>query len=267
LALTPAGALQGVPTATGSVTVRIRVTDSGGASDARDFTLAVGPAVSAASLTGAPGQTNPAQQLPLGLSLSSVYPFALSGTLTLSFSPTSVMPADDPAVQFSTGGRTVNFTIPANTANATFPSQLMLMTGTVAGTITITGGFNNGPSGLAFASVGVRSMAPQISGIVASRVSGGLRVQVSGYSSERRVTRADFVFDVRTSNGIERVTLTKTVEADFGNWYQSAASQPFGSTFFFEQLFTVQGDTTLIEGVTMTLTNGQGSTSSSRAGF
>ena len=38
----------------------------------------------------------------------------------LAFTPSGSNPADDPAVQFSTGGRSATFTIPANATHATF---------------------------------------------------------------------------------------------------------------------------------------------------
>jgi hypothetical protein len=89
-------------------------------------------------------------------------------------------------------------------------------------------------------------------------------VQAIGFSSERRVTDAQFGFDVRSANGMERVNLTKVVEPEFSSWYQSSTSTPFGSTFLFEQMFAIQGDSNAVEGVTLTLANGQGSTTSAR---
>jgi hypothetical protein len=263
LTLTPSGVLQGTPSTTSSAAVRIAVTDSGGLGTTRDFTVTVISSVGSLSLGGTQGAVNPAQQLPLVLSHSVAYPMSVSGNLNIAFTPSAAVPGDDPAVQFSTGGRTVTFTFPANSTSAVFPSQLLLLTGTVAGTITITGSIQNGPSGLSLASVGVRSMAPQIISIAAGRLSGGLRVQVTGYSSERRVTGVEFGFDVRGANGTQQVTLSRSVDAEFSTWYRSSASLQFGSTFFFEQTFGVEGDSSAISSVTVTLTNGQGSTTSS----
>jgi len=94
------------------------------------------------------------------------------------------------------------------------------------------------------------------------RISGGLRVQVTGYSPERRVNNVDFAFDVKTSTGNQRITLSRSVQSDFDTWYRSGASSAFGSSFTLEQMFTVQGDTSGITAVTVTLTNAQGSGSS-----
>jgi hypothetical protein len=66
----------------------------------------------------------------------------MTGTLTLGFSSIAVIPADDPAIQFSGGGRTVNFTIPANSNQARFAGNagsgpIAFQTGTVAGFIAL----------------------------------------------------------------------------------------------------------------------------------
>jgi hypothetical protein len=58
------------------------------------------------------------------------------------------------------------------------------------------------------------------------------------------------------------VDLSRSVQSEFDTWYRSAASASFGSSFVFEQLFTVQGDVTMIDSVTVGLTNSQGSGSS-----
>jgi hypothetical protein len=265
LVLTAAGLLQGTPSTTiASASFQVLVIDASGANDSRAFTMAVGPPTGPLSLTGVGGTVAAAQQLPIGLSFSAGYPFAVSGTLNMAFASTAVIPADDPMVQFSTGGRSVTFTIPANSTTAVFPSQLMLLTGTIAGTITVTASIQNGVSAQSLASITLPSVVPKITSVSASRISGGLQVTVSGYSPERRVTEVDFGFDVRIGNGgTQRVNLTNAAESQFKDWFQSAASVPFGSTFVFQQLFGVNGDSTAIQAVTITLKNGQGSTASS----
>ena len=75
------------------------------------------------------------QQPLLDVTLSDPYPVAITGRLTLAFVPASGMP-DDPAVQFSTGGRSAAFTIPANATHATFTgAQLAVQSGSVTGSI------------------------------------------------------------------------------------------------------------------------------------
>lgn len=80
-------------------------------------------------------------QASVGLSMAPpLFTHDITGTLTLGFSSSSVIAADDPAIQFASGGRTVNFTIPANTSQARFSSNppfgsISFQTGTVAGTL------------------------------------------------------------------------------------------------------------------------------------
>jgi hypothetical protein len=92
-------------------------------------------------------------------------------------------------------------------------------------------------------------------------------VQIVGFSPERRVTEIQFSFDVRVNGVLQKVDLTKNVDSDFGVWYQSAPSLPFGSAFKVDQLFTVTGSTAAVEAVTITLKNTQGPTTSSSVQF
>jgi hypothetical protein len=91
----------------------------------------------------------PGQQQSLDLRLPAAFPYDISGTLKVAFAQNAVNPADDPAIQFETGGREVQFTIPANTVQAVFgnnPSSrpLLFQAGTVAGTLTFSGTLQTG---------------------------------------------------------------------------------------------------------------------------
>ena len=72
----------------------------------------------------------------------------------------------------------------------------------------------------------------------------------------------DFTFDVRNGNQTQRVGLTRNVDSEFAEWYRNSASTAFGSSFSFLQSFAVSGDVNAIEGVTVRLTNAQGSSTS-----
>ena len=180
----------------------------------------------------------------------------------MTFTSNSVVPADDPVVQFSNGARNVNFTIPANGTGAVFPTAMLLLTGTVSGTVVLTADIQDGPTGVRVGSVTISATVPQLTNVTAARVSGGVKIQVTGYSPERKVLSAGFDFAVNAPNGTQHVNLVRNVESDFDQWYGSGASSAFGSSFVFEQLFAVQGDTSMIGSVTVSLTNGRGSASS-----
>jgi hypothetical protein len=271
------GVLSGTPTAAAVSNFTLRVTDSD--SPAKTAQLPTSLAVltppgsgsaPTVSLNGLQIKVDPAQQMPLSLKLSSAYAAAIQGTITLNVTPAAGIPAGAySAVQFSTSGNTVNFTIPANATDAVFPggSSLLLVTGTVTGTLTFTGSIQNGPANIALTSTTVDSTAPKITSLTAARVTGGLRVQLVGFSPERKVTEVQYSFDVRVNGALQKVDLTKTVDSDFGVWYQSAPSLPFGSAFKLDQLFTVAGSTAAVEAVTITVKNTQGSTVSASVQF
>jgi hypothetical protein len=264
LSLSSDGLLSGTPTATGSSTFTVRVTDSSSSQQTADQTFVLtidNPSPPSVSLTGASGDLNPTQQQPIGLALAAPYPSALSGSLTITFTSTAVGVADDPMVMFSNGSRAVAFNIPANSTTAVFSSPVLLLTGTVAGSINLTATIQgNQPQRIG--TVNVRMLPPQLRNVVGVRTQGGLRIEVTGYSPERRVQRVDFEFRARTSAGLESVNLTRSVEPEFDNWYRSGSSAAFGSSFLYMQSFVVQGDVSTIESVIITLTNATGSTSS-----
>jgi hypothetical protein len=265
--LSVTGLLQGTAAAPTSSTIGVRVMDASGASDQQTFTIVIGPPLGTVSLNGLQQKVTPGQQTPIALAIPSTYAADLQGTLSLAYTSTAVVPITDPAVQFSTGGQSVKFTIPANTTSAVFPSPLMLINGTVAGTIAFTGSITNGPASMPLSTTTVDSTAPVIMSLTATRITGGLNIKVVGFSPERRVTEAGFTFEVRVNGAIQSMNLTKPADTDFGGWYQNPQSTPFGSAFRFEQLFAVTGDTNSIEAVTVTLKNAVGSTVSARTPF
>jgi hypothetical protein len=268
LTLTTAGVLQGTPTAPDSEDVTFTLTDSRGASTSLNLVIVVESPVPSLSLANFPSTLNPAQQSQIQLSLPASRPYALSGTLTLTFTSKAQVPSDDPMTQFSTGSRTLTFTIPANSTGAVFSSsQVLLLTGTVAGTINITASFPNGIPNMLVATTEIPAIAPQITNVKATRTTGGLDVQITGYASARRVTNVEFIFDVKVGSTIQQIPpLSRSVDADFAAWYQNTASSVFGSAFSFLQSFVIQ-DPSVVQDVTVRLTNAQGSTTISSVAF
>ncbi|PYS34814.1 MAG: hypothetical protein DMG14_28555, partial [Acidobacteria bacterium] len=262
LNLSSSGLISGTPTDMGVFTITVQASDNSGLKASKVFRLSIAAAPLGSLSLNVPAMMNPAQQVPIGLSLSAVQPNPVSGSLKIAFASNSVIPADDPAVLFSTGSRTVPFTIPPNTTTAVFPAPVLLLTGTVSGTVSVTADIDSGPAGLPVATVTIPPTAPKLTNLAAERTLNGLRVQITGYSPERKLSNAEFAFDVRTPAGIQHVNLVRNVEPEFDAWYKSAASTAFGSSFVFEQLFSVQGDAGMIDAVTISLTNGQGSASS-----
>ena len=229
-------------------------------------------------IDGASGTQDPLQQPAIGLTLASPYSLRVNGTLTLVLN--SGVFSNDPAVQFATGGRTVSFYIPANGTRAVFPdgsNQMRLQTGSVAGTITLTpafateGGVDLTPVNAASMNLTVAQSAPRLlNAVITARTSSGFTISVTGYSTSRSVTQLDLQFSPTAGENVSTTKLSLNVESNFLAWYQTAASQQFGSLFSVSIPLTFAGDVktsglTLVEtiqSVAATATNRQGTSNS-----
>lgn len=209
--------------------------------------------------------TGSGEQPTINLGLNSPYPSDLQGTLTLTFSSSGTAGIDDPAIQFSTGGRILNFTIPAN---STTTPQVALQTGTVAGTITVTltltaGGVDVTPPGLAPVTLVIAPSAPVITSVTFTNNSQGqITVVVSGFSNTRDVSGADFVFNGADATRLHSSHVSVSVVGLFSPWYSSTNSDQYGSEFTYTQNFQLSKPDTGITGVAVTLTNSVGTSGS-----
>ncbi len=270
--LSAGGELRGTPTAPGTFNFTARVTDSRGEQATRALSVTIAlPALPRTTIQGLDANVNPAQQPQVSVVLDSAFPILVNGRLTLTFTSDATNPADDPAVQFSTGGRTVDFTIPAGQTRAVFPAaNLAIQTGTVAGRIVVTaqftaGGVNVTPTPAPSFTATVRAAAPVISRVRATRTSTGIEVEVVGFSTPRAMTQAVFRFTPSGAGTLQTTELTVPLDTVFTTWYRSDASRAFGSSFTYTQPFTVTGNVAAIGSVSVTLVNAQGSSQSMSA--
>ena len=208
--------------------------------------------------------TGSGEQPAVSIQLKSPYPSDLEATLTLTFSPAG-NGVDDPAIQFSTGGRTLSFTIPAGT---TTTPQVALQTGTVAGTITVTltltaGGVDVTPPGLAPITLVIAPAAPVITSVTFSNNSQGqVTVIVSGFSNTRDVDQAEFVFTGTGTHNLRSSKVDVSVTGLFAPWYSSSASDQYGSEFTYTQNFQLSKPDQSLTGVSVTLANSVGTSGS-----
>jgi len=128
------GTLSGTPNSIGKYSFTFQVTDASSIRTQKDFTLQVAsPAIPNVALDGVSDNAAAAQQTSIDIHLAAPYPTTLSGEITAAFEPDAVVPIDDQAIQFTNGGRSAGFTIPANATHAVFTtSPMALQTGTVA---------------------------------------------------------------------------------------------------------------------------------------
>jgi hypothetical protein len=262
-----------VPNALGTLTASLLVNNVA-------FTLS-GTGTQPASLPayqfqGPSGTVTPAQQPSIGLTLAAPYPLALQGALTLTF--TSAVFTDDPSIQFASGGRTVTFTIPANSTQALFTggaTSIPMQTGTTAGTILITpsfatqNGFNLTPASLTTLTLTVPSSIAQLSSeSVTSETLSSFTVVLGGYTTTHSLTQLNIQITPKPGDTFSATSLTINVSSASSAWFQSAASTPFGGAFLIAIPFVLSNGTTttdlvhMLQSLTITATNSVGVSSS-----
>jgi hypothetical protein len=261
------GAISGTPIVNGAATLTINVKDSTGTTASKTYTVAFAlPAVPPLTISSGGGSTGPDAQPALQVNLGAGFPVAITGTLTLTFQAAS-NGKDNPEVQFSTGGRTVSFTIPANsTAPIPIPQ---LQTGTVAGVITITADLKVSstdvtPAPAPVQQITINAVPPTILSATASTNASGFTVTVTGFSTTLDMTQAVFQFNAASGANLQTTSLTIQVGTLFSSYYQANTPGPTGSQFTYVQPFTVSGSAT-ITSVTVTMVNSSGSSQTATA--
>ena len=261
------GRITGTPAAAGSFGFTVRVIDSTRSSSVDLFRINIAlPSPPSATISGFPSTLKAADQAKLQVTLDAPYLVPVSGQAILTFAPDSG--GGDSTIQFSTGGRTADFTIPAGSTEGVFNNAaLAIQTGTVAGTVSISvrlraAGVDITPSPAPVITARVERAAPVISSVRLTRNSSGLSVEVTGYSTAREVTQATFTFAAAGGQSLQASQVTIPVESAFSQWFQDVASARFGSQFTLNQTFSIQGDANAVLLQSVTLVNRVGSTSS-----
>lgn len=228
------------------------------------------PNLPAYSFTGVGNTALPAEQPSVGLTLDAAYDTEITGSLRLTFTPDSF--ASDPAIQFASGGTSVNFRIPAKSKVAVFSTganSVQFQTGTVAGTINITPSFLTGevsitPPSPLVKTVQIAASAPVIKSLqVGTRSANSLELLISGYSTPRSLTQITLQFTGTAGANLQTTTLNLNAESAFSSWYQSAASQTVGSQFTASVTILVNGNISAIQSVSATAANAKGSSNAS----
>ncbi len=263
------GMISGSVPGAGTNTIQVTVTDALNHSATQPLAVTgVISQIPPVTIGGLPVSTGYLQQPSITVSLAAPYTAALTGTLTVSFA--SSVGGTDQMIAFSVGGQSTTsaaFTIPAGTTQAQFSgkSSVTLLTGTVAGTITLTvtnvtaGGTNVTPSPAPTAAFTNNPTVPFISKVSFSQTPGGVTVVVSGFSSTRDMTSGLFHFAPASNATIATNDLTVSLSSAFTTWYQNSASNAFGSQFSMTLPFAVaNGAAANLVSVTVTLTNSKG---------
>jgi hypothetical protein len=265
-------AISGTPNANGTFAFTLQVTDASGGSATRDYTLRVSlPPLPSVSMDGLPDPANAADQPAFSVSLPTSYPVQLTGQIAITFTAEAEVAIDDASVQFATGGRIVNFTIPAGSTTAVFSiSQMALQTGTVAGTIALNLSLQSAKGEVTATSsrtLHVLPAAPVTRTLQVVHTSGGFELHTTGYSTPCQLTQAVVQLTPSAGSNLQTTQLTIPLSDLAASWFQSAASGRFGSQFTLVLPFTVQGNAAAIDSVGVTLVNKQGSSPGISAKF
>ena len=150
---------------------------------------------------------------------------------------------------------------------------MRLQSGTVAGTIMLTPSFATASGAIDLTPVTPPSLsmripqsAPQLLSVVlSSRITNGFTLLVTGYATGRSITQIDLQFTPTAGENVGVTKISMNVDSTFSAWYQSTASQAFGSLFTATIPFTLAGDLVnakelidTLQSVSVTLTNRQG---------
>jgi hypothetical protein len=247
-------------------TYPVDVTDSasGLTSGSLNFVISVSPVV----VFSGPSAATSDQQPMVTFQLVQPYAVPITCVLTLTFTPSTPAGIVDPNVQFSSGGTTINVTIPAG---STMTPPVQFQTGTVAGTATVTltitdeNGDPLTPPNVAPVVVTLPATVPQITSTTATRATGVFTVTMEGFSNTREVKTAIFHFTPMPGATLDTTDLTVDVSGIFAQWFGSDAATQYGSSFTYTQPFNLNSDPTTIQSVTVTLVNTVGSSTTETA--
>jgi hypothetical protein len=255
-------------------TVSITVLSRGQTSNAvnltvQAFTIAV---------TGPPAPAVPTQNANVAVQLGTPALTPLDGALTISFNPAAGLPAGirDPALQFTAGGTTLNFTVPAQAATASLAQNGAIQQGTIAGDIVVSitrltaGGVSVLPQPAPNRVITVPRLAPVIVPATVRIVmvtANSFDVDLTAYSTTRELTGASFTFTTAAGTAIDgAAAFSLDLRSAAAQWYGSPESLAFGSLVRMRVRFNIEGNSNSLQNVTVTLTNSVGDSATDRWG-
>jgi hypothetical protein len=230
------------------------------------------PRLTMASGAAIPVTLTPSANPPIRFALnipSTVTPSSatINGRVDVSFTP-DPQSLEDPNMRFQNGQKSVNFTVPAGTVQATFvDANGNAFSGGPAGTVGFQAGTNAGTITFTVSLGGVSTTAvtkvdrlqPAIASVTVQRTSSGMSVSIVGFSTTRDITSVAFAF---TGSGGSPPAISPS---DVGNAFVSYfarrddAAVKNGSLFLLTVPFTIaNGTPDQFNSVKVTLTNSAG---------
>ncbi len=263
LTLTAAGVLQGKPSAPGSYTVAVRVTDAAGTVARRSYDLTVEmPPAPQLSLVAAAPPAQLTDQTKVTLTLTNTYPVPLDVWLGMTYSSNAAgLPTGywDPALKLSA----TQVQVDAQKRSV----EVNLQLGTTAGsatvrveTVQVAGSTIAVTPQAQTATFTINREVPRIvpNSVYISRTGGGFTVELDGYSTPRDLKSARFTFAAASGTRLDGNT---TFDTDLGpksvEWFGGAGTA-HGSRFHLSVPFTLGGDASALGSVAVTLENSVG---------
>lgn len=153
----------------------------------------------------------------------------------------------DPALVFSNGQRTIDFTFEPNSQQAKEPSGFALQTGTISGTVIFSvewsaSGASTSASTISHRSV-IRAAPPAMTRIACRKdyENRQLIVELVGYSTTRQLSQVSLRFTPTVSGKLSTTELLVPLRIDADRWFASSESRQFGGLFQLVQRINVQG--------------------------
>ena len=243
------------------------------------------PALPEFSFSHSGGTVDAASQVEIRVMLAEAYPTDIVGMLALTFETRAF--ANDPSIQWATGGRQAWFTIPAGSTLAVYTglsSANAFQTGTVAGDILMRAQFFAVADGIARTRIeqaplvaaditpdvipearfAVMEAAPALQRLALGQTGqGGFSLQVTGYSTTRMVDSLSFAFAGVTGTALSTKELVVDVSDAMGTFFGGNQSSASGGNFTATVSFTMdEGAFEDVASVSATATNAMGTSNS-----
>lgn len=202
----------------------------------------------------APG---PARQLKFRIRLSETARTAVTGALTVTFTPDSGLPDDAAVMLLPVSARSQPVSFAEGAAES---GELVLQTGSTAGTIRIR--IAVGPK-TAEDSIRITPMPVVLTQAKAAVSSANAQVILTGFDTARSASKLSFTFYLKSGQPAAPGRIDVDVRGAFGDYYKTVS----GSVFGLRAHFPVSGTHTELDSVEVEIVNASGSTSTGRLRF
>jgi len=235
--------------------------------DKRSFSLAgqgLDPPIPSASIVFGSQTSASSQQNTVSIPLASASQISGTGTLTLEFRSGVTGVTDDSAIQFMSGPKraaTVTIAIGDTAAKFGTQSNISFQTGTTAGTIVFTLTL---PSGLQQTSLVVSPAAVNIETATCVRQVNQLDVSLIGFDNTYSASQLAFTFFDKSGATMQPGVIRVDVTSDFRLYFNSTKT---GGAFALLATFPVSGNTALVVGADVQVTNSAGVVKTQRISF